>query len=480
MTTGMTRPDAFSPAESARLETIFEELAERYCARFSDTIVTPRIVGREAEYPVVDALGQSADVRRLWPELAASGSFKAKYDSGRENLLVALEGTEYSYALEVGVGTLEINTRPCGNLFDVARITEQAVQALVHAAARYGNLVLGYGIQPTTPPQIRIMSPKQRYESLYRAMGDAWLWYTVTASDQVQIDIRRDELLHMLNYANVITPIIIALCGNSPVYSGQLSPFCSGREGRMAQIHAGEYRHGMPPRPYTSIADYVASVSQATHLILHADRLAATPLSTLDADFPAGGQHARDEQLPDAPAAAAVEIVPGSRSFAEYLLEHGADFEEFLFHEHYVWNSARVRVAYGTVEIRPACQQPWAEHMAAAALSLGLIEASHSIQDYLVAELGDDYWHIMRSYHTQAIAQGLNAPQPVPNFLETVVDLAEAGLAARGLGEESFFAPIRRRMERSENPAQRARRVFQIDGIRGLLAHAAIRPGSPQ
>ena len=55
------------------------------------------------------------------------------------------------------------------------------------------------------------MSPKQRYQSLYRAMGEEWLWYAVTASDQVQIDIGRDELVHMLNLGNLMTPVIIAL-----------------------------------------------------------------------------------------------------------------------------------------------------------------------------------------------------------------------------------------------------------------------------
>ncbi|MEX1018209.1 MAG: glutamate-cysteine ligase family protein [Litorilinea sp.] len=461
----MSGTETFTTAQQARIDAAIDEIADLYVARFPATIAEPRIVGREAEFPVVDAQGQSADVRRLWPGLADSGTFHTKYDTGREHLVVALEGAEYSYALEVGVGTIEINTRPCADLFTVAQITQQAVSALVHVAARQGNQVLGYGIQPVTPPQLRIMSPKQRYESLYRAMGEAWLWYTVTASDQIQIDIHRAELLHMLNYANLITPLIIALCGNSPVYGGQLSPFCSGREGRMAQIQASEYRHGMPPRPYASIADYVAAVSESTHLILHAESLRGTA--------PGGSP---EDWAPHHDSAPQQAVVPGSRPFTQHLLEHGADFDAFLFHEHYVWNSARVRVAYGTVEIRPACQQPWSEHMAAMALSLGLIEANGPISDYLVDALGPDFWHVMRSFHSQAIARGLQAPQPVPDFLQTVVELAEAGLRARGQGEEEFFAPIRRRLERRENPAQRARRVFQVDGLTGLLALTAIRP----
>ena len=329
-------------------------LAEEFTQRFPTDVTQPRVVGREAEFPVVDSQGRAADVRRMWETLLAAGDLKAKYDGADSRLIVGLDGPEYSYALEVGVGTVEVNTRPCRDLFEIEAIMEEAVTRLVAAALDHGWQLLGYGIQPVTPASLQIMSPKQRYQSLYRAMGQEWLWYTVTASDQVQIDIGRHELVHMLNFGNLMTPVIIALCANSPVYAGTLSPYCSGREGQMAAIHANEHRHGMPVRPYTSIEDYVATVSEATYLILREDQV----------------------------------VVPSSQRFIDYLAEHGPNFDAFLFHEHYIWNSARLRVAYGTIEIRPACQQPWEEQMAAAALGLGLIEASMEINAFVQEALG--------------------------------------------------------------------------------------------
>ncbi len=420
------------------------ELAARFTASFPTQVAWPRVVGREAEYPVVDAEGRAADVRRLWEHLLARGDLTRKVDTGNPNLTVGLEGEDYSYALEVGLGTVEISTRPCRDLFEIQAIMERAVARLVQVALDFGWQVLGYGVQPVTPARLPLMSPKQRYQSLYRAMGQEWLWYAVTASDQVQIDIGRDELVHMLNLGNLMTPVIIALCANSPVYNGQLSPYCSGREGQMAAIHASEHRHGMPARPYTSIEDYVATVSESTYLILKADN----------------------------------EVVPSSQHFTDYLAEHGPDFDAFLFHEHYIWNSARLRVAYGTVEVRPACQQPWREHMAATALGVGLIEAGEAIYTYVQTALGPDYWDIMRAYHQSVIRLGLAAPQPAPRFLATVVDLAYDGLRQRGRGEESLLAPIHRRLALGENPAQRARCIFISDGLASLVARTAIRPGA--
>jgi gamma-glutamylcysteine synthetase len=303
--------------------------------------------------------------------------------------------------------------------------------------------VLGYGVQPVTPPRLPLMAPKQRYHSLYRAMGAEWLWYTVTASDQCHVAVGQPELTRMLNFGNLMAPVIIALCANSPVYGNTLSPYCSGREGQMTRIDAHEYRHGMPARPFTSIEDYVRTVAEATYLIRRANQ----------------------------------EVLPSSQPFTEYLREHGADFEAFLFHEHYIWNSARLRTAYGTIEVRPACQQPWPEQMAAMALTVGLIEGMEPIYTYVETTLGEDYWTLMRTYHQQSIAYGLAAPQPAPDFLRTILDFAEAALRQRGQGEERLLHAIQNRMYRRQNPAQRARNIFQIDGIPGLLAHTAIRPG---
>jgi len=438
---------SFGPADPTKNDVIARAvalLAAEYTARFRETIAWPRIVGREAEFPVVDARGEAADVRRLWDLLIAQGDYAEKYDTGNPNLLVTLAGEEYTYALEVGLGTIEVNTAPCRNLFSVERIMEDAVSRLVRAALTFGWRVLGYGIQPVSAPSLPIMSPKQRYQSLYRAMGREWLWYTVTAADQVQVDVARHEMVDMLNFGNLMAPVLIALCANSPVYGGTLSPFCSGREGEMALIHANEARHGMPAAPYASIEEYVLRNSRSQYLILQSDG----------------------------------EIVPSSQHFVEYLAEHGADLDAFLYHEHYIWNSARLRVAYGTIELRPACQQPWSEQMAAAALGLGLIEAADTIMPYVQDALGDSYWERMRTYHRQVIGRGLAAPEPAPGFVTEVVRRAEEGLRARGYGEERLLGPVWQRLQRRANPAQRMRGVFQSEGLPGLLARTAIRPAA--
>ncbi len=418
----------------------FQQIARQFEACFPERLPGPRTVGREAEYPVVTADGQAGDGRRVFQALQATDGFRASTDSGNPDLVVRLDGPGYSYTLEVGLGTIEVNTGPCPHLFQLQEQHRRAVQRLRQACQALGYRLLGYGIQPLTPPSRALMTPKQRYQVLHQAMGESWLWYTITASDQLQVDIARPELVHMVNYGNLITPVVIALCANSPVYAGRESGLCSAREGRMLAIYSEEQRHGMIRRPFRDMTDYVATMSQSLCFMLRE------------------GERYRVYNRP----------------FTEYLAEHGPDFDAFLFHEHYIWNSARARTAYGTLELRSACQQPWDEHMAAAALYLGLVEAADQVTSYLEGLFGAELWPRMHAYHRQAIATGLAGPEPVSGFLAQLLTLAQRALERRGWGEESLLRPLFRSLAARENPAQRILARFRSQGLAGLLDATAL------
>ncbi|MEZ4581533.1 MAG: hypothetical protein R3A10_07835 [Caldilineaceae bacterium] len=95
------------------LDAIIHTLATRFSAAFPPQLDGPRTIGREAEFPVVNSRGEAVDVRRLWDALMAPGDLKPKFEPtatpGHE-FIVALQGADFSYALEVGVGTVELNT----------------------------------------------------------------------------------------------------------------------------------------------------------------------------------------------------------------------------------------------------------------------------------------------------------------------------------------------------------------------------------
>ena len=64
----------------ASLSVAIDALAERYAACFRETLRPIRLIGREAEFPVVWPDGRAGDVLRLWPPLLEGNGFTPHYD----------------------------------------------------------------------------------------------------------------------------------------------------------------------------------------------------------------------------------------------------------------------------------------------------------------------------------------------------------------------------------------------------------------
>lgn len=420
-----------------------ERLADRFVSAFPVRTGAWRRLGRESEFPVVHPDGTAADIAVLWKHLAASGSFRERREGA---MTVALEGEHVTYSSEVGRGTIEVIVGPEEDLHGLRARTEAGMEALLRATEAEGLYVLGFGVQPRTPASRELMTPKQRYKVLLDVIGDDWLWFGVTASDQLHVDVSREEAVLANDVANLLSPLIIALCGNSSVLNDADAGVCSAREARMGVIHASGCRHGMPEGPSVDALGWVGRTLPMPYLMHHAAH----------SDAPVG-----------VPFQAWLDAQP------ELSLE--AAFAAWLHHEHYVWNSARPRTAHGTVELRAACQQPWSEHMAVAALSTGLMCGWREVALLCEQTFGDQAWPVLRRWHGEVVARGLAAPEPAPGFVEAVLTRCEAELKARARGEEVYLGSLWGRWQRKENPAQLAQRVLAERGMAGLIEQLRVR-----
>jgi gamma-glutamylcysteine synthetase len=422
-------------------------IAARFGGRFPQQPIQWRTLGRESEFPLVRADGSPGDLAEIWPVLAKNGPALTEKRE-KNGLLVELNCPEVAYMAEVGKGTVEIVLPPKQDLHEIDTAWRAAMARLLDAAEQTGQLVLGYGIQPKAPPSIEIMTPKQRYGVLLDTIGPGWLWFALTASDQAHARIAADEVVPFTNLGHLLTPLVIALCANSPIHSGAPCGVMSAREQSMGSIQAAFDRHGMPSGPDVDLEGMVRRLARQPFLVRVRDG-AYQPMDGAFIDVATAGEPPPDED---------------------------AVFTDFLMHEHYIWNSARPRSAHGTIELRSACQQPLPEHMAAAALNVAIICAAPTLAAHLEATFGADTWPVMRAWHRGAVAQGLAAPEPAPGLIAELLDLCEAGLRARGRGEEVHLAPLRRRLAARENPAQAALRIWGETGLPGLVAHTARRP----
>lgn len=394
------------------------------------------MIGKEAEFPVVTRDGRAANVTAILQKLVTAYGFTPRLD---QSVLVAAQWEGMEIAIEVGRGTIEIALPPCSDLFQLEKEYQSALALVTQVTESIGAHLLGFGIQPRTRLALALMTPRKHYLALYGAVGAPWLKLTTTAADQTHVDIARTELLDAINYLNLTSAPLIALCANSSVYAGRAGKFVSGREGLLKDL--GETRYGMTPRKFESVEEFIHYLCEYKCFVLSEKH------------------NYKKFNLP----------------FTDYLLAQPADlFEEFLWHEHYVWNSARARVKTSTIEVRPACQQPQDEPLAANALILGWVESLPRLAAYFREAFANNPWDTMRAYRRAVVQDGLKAIEPAPNFLRDLVRISEEGLKQRRRGEEKFMAPLWERLERRESPGARSRKIFLREGIEGLLKQIVI------
>ncbi|MBI5029018.1 MAG: hypothetical protein HZB51_00725 [Chloroflexi bacterium] len=418
----------------AQSDKLIADIATRFESCFREQLRPIRQVGREAEFPLITADGRAGDVSQLWGPLLAEPGFKPIYNNPQaQDLIYAVERGDLNIAVEVGRGTIELSIGPREDLWQLQEAYNQAIALVARVAESRGIFLLGFGIQPRTPPTLPLMTPRPRYAALHKAVGAPWLKLTTTAADQTHVDICRAELLDAINWMNLLSAPLIALCANSSVYVGRPGKFLSGREGKLGEL--GELRYGMTPRKFISIEEFIRYLCAYQCFVLP------------------DGDGFKQIQLPF------TQLLPYSQTL----------FDDFLFHEHYVWNSARARVAQSTIEVRPACQQPPDEPFAANALILGWVESLPQVAAYFTNTLGDAAWQSMLMYRRQVVRDGLRAKEPAPNLIDELVKIAEAGLRRRGRGEEKFLAPVWNRIERRESPGLRARKIFERKGMDALI-----------
>ena len=256
------RGAAAGPARGDRaLERGIEALAGRFLSRFRERVPSPRTVGREAEFTLVRPDGRAGDSALLWEPLLEATGGRPVHDQPAPDgsrLLVGVETDRWSCLAEVGRGTIEVGVGPAPSLGGLARDLQAALGAILPVVHGTGQRLLGYGIQPRTPPHPGLMTPKRRYLAFLEVVGRSWLRFGLTASDQVHVDAARDELVPMMNAINAASGAIVALTANSSVYGGRAGRFASGREGLMRRMVPEPFRHGAVPRPFVDAAEQAA------------------------------------------------------------------------------------------------------------------------------------------------------------------------------------------------------------------------------
>lgn len=411
----------------------------------------PRKVGPEEEYPVIDSSGYLGDLTPLFVSLVEDG-WKPKHDS-ITGVLIGVTQDQLEIGMDVGRGTLEIGFPPVSNLYDHLPVRREILDLVDRILATQGLYRLNdYAIQPRTLPGPELWALKGRAEFFKGYFPSSVHMQTLTASSQVHVDVTRSEALRALEVMLALSPVLIALNANSPIWASSKDPHA-----RLATrqscwydftINHGHWNNVFCGRPHKApeewpeqapmdFSELAAFISHSPFVVHAHNKIVEGPGVSFEDWYNENAPHLSDE------------------------LKRVA----YLNHEGTIWWDARLRPSYKTIEVRPCCQNK--DAVAKDALILGLIE--NLDQAHAFIRKGGAY-HTWRHFERNAIQEGLHAFN-MPLIANIIIQIAEEGLQRRGMNEEYLLQPLNVRVLSGTSPAHEKLNVFEQAGIDGLIHH---------
>ena len=447
----------------------------------------PRRIGSELKFPVVREDGRAIGAEQadaLWDFLLSKGWDPVSDPLSGKTVGATKPGemNEHRASCETGFCKVEFSLAHTDSLAALAAEVGEIRSLISEFDRQSGTVFLGFGLQPLTPPGKDLLMQKSRNLFWDRLFGgnehippcsgtDVHL-FTISASNQVHVDVRMDEAVDAVNVFNGLAGAQVALTANSNIWQGRIDPDykCLGEmfwEWWLKEAHLGRY--GVPEKKFRDLEDYFGEIVKFSPVYVRRKGVpVALPHCRTFSDFFScdddGTQCRRkDDGERDCGTTAAGE---GVKITAEY-----GDLDQ---HFTFFWHSARLS-RYYTLENRINDQQPPEEMLCIPAMTLGIMENLKEAVD-----LVDSFpWEVLREMRVQAARNGMDAEVrgvDVNEIARAMVGVAEDGLSGRGLGEEVYLEPLIQRLAGDFCPADRAAEVFRTQGLRGFVDSFRIGP----
>lgn len=432
-----------------------------------------RQVALECEFPVVDHAGVAPSrevIQDVLQQLEGCG-FDLVRDPWSGDLVLATRdvahphGGEETVSTDLGYPTIEVTTPATPTLFAAQHRLDRVLKLVVASCAANDCLVLGYGMQPITPPSRKLVTRSSRYLMYERFSPHRFLpsdvgadihLFTITAATHCHIDVGLSEGVRAVNVLNALAGVQIALTANSPIWNGRIDPeWKAPRENFYDRTYDPEqWPSGRPcgvPPAFHDFDDYLETVLDTWVPIVERNGEALALNSS--------GLTAREFMQAPAVCAStaegdAVEIIP--------------EPSDIIAFAHHLEFDARLCPAHGTVESRISCAQPPGGAVEAAAFALGLVENLADAERLIerLPLLDQQRLRIAGARH------GLTVSDEDPEMyrlVEAALQIAEHGLRRRGHGEQRLLAGFWERLAARTTYADEDISLFQTHGVQGLL-----------
>lgn len=407
-------------------------LKEKYLSNMKED--SELFVGVELEFPIVETNGNKTNIevtKNLFRTLANLSDFEVeKIDDDQNPIQLVHCSSKDRILFELSYNTIEFAFERAHSINEVAKRFEAYLKIIQPILQENNHEIQGHGIHPLWKENDNSPVKIERYKMLmaFLAMNGTGMkthsypsYGAFICGNQLQLDVRRDNYLRIINAFNKIEAVKAYLFSNSE-FSAEVWDTKIARDIFWEESLHGYYKEnvGIYPKDYQSEQEFF-------------NNLARTAIFTATR----GGKSYYFKPI-------RVEDYLDQKEITAYTADGNEKIinpvkEDLKQHRSYQFQDLTAR---GTVEFRSVCTQPLETTFAPIAFELGLFVELEKLENYLedssfFKNEEQDYRKLRKKYSKKILSK--EEKEAIQSFSKDLLDIAEAGLMKRGYGEEKFL-----------------------------------------
>ena len=407
-------------------------LKEKYLSNMKED--SELFVGVELEFPIVETNGNKTNIevtKNLFRTLANLSDFEVeKIDDDQNPIQLIHCSSKDRILFELSYNTIEFAFERARSINEVAKRFEAYLKIIQPILQENNHEIQGHGIHPLWQENDNSPVKIERYKMLmaFLAMNGTGMkthsypsYGAFICGNQVQLDVRRDNYIRIINAFNKIEAAKAYLFSNSE-FSAEAWDTKIARDIFWEESLHGYYKEnvGIYPKDYQSEEEFF-------------NNLAKTAIFTATR----GGKSYYFKPIRVADYLDQKEITAYTADGNEKIIKPVK--EDLKQHRSYQFQDLTAR---GTVEFRSVCTQPLETTFAPIAFELGLFVELEKLENYLedssfFKNEEQDYRKLRKKYSKKILSK--EEKEAVQSFSKDLLDIAEAGLMKRGYKEEKFL-----------------------------------------
>ena len=407
-------------------------LKEKYLSNMKED--SELFVGVELEFPIVETNGNKTNIevtKNLFRTLANLSDFEVEKIDDNQNPIQLIHCSSKDRILfELSYNTIEFAFERAHSINEVAKRFEAYLKIIQPILQENNHEIQGHGIHPLWQENDNSPVKIERYKMLmaFLAMNGTGMkthsypsYGAFICGNQVQLDVRRDNYIRIINAFNKIEAAKAYLFSNSE-FSAEAWDTKIARDIFWEESLHGYYKEnvGIYPKDYQSEEEFFNNLARTA--IFTATREGKSYYFK-----PIRAEDYLDQK----------EITAYTADGNEKIIKPVK--EDLKQHRSYQFQDLTAR---GTVEFRSVCTQPLETTFAPIAFELGLFVELEKLENYLedssfFKNEEQDYRKLRKKYSKKILSK--EEKEAIQSLSKDLLDIAEAGLMKRGYGEEKFL-----------------------------------------